>query len=202
MTFHLEGRVVFFATNNIHKFNEARIVLKEYNIAVGMLRVKSLEIQSDNLQEISEASVNDAFEKCQLPVVVEDAGLFVTFLNGFPGPYAAYVYKTIGNRGLLNLLRGCPERSAMFRSVIAYKSPTLNKPIDFVGAVSGHITKEEKHSAKNGFGFDPIFRPLNNMKTFAEMNSAEKNRYSHRASAFRKFARWYKKLGEHERTGH
>ena len=104
MNFKLKGRVIFFATNNINKFNEARKVLAEYKIAVGMLRVKTLEIQSESLEEIAKTSVIEAFEKCNLPVIAEDAGLFIHALKGFPGPYAAYVYKTIGNRGLLQLM--------------------------------------------------------------------------------------------------
>jgi len=104
MNFQLKGRVIFFATNNVNKFNEARMVFSEYKIAVGLLRVKTLEVQSDSLEEIAKTSVVEAFRKCNLPVIVEDAGLFVEALNGFPGPYAAYVYKTIGNKGLLQLM--------------------------------------------------------------------------------------------------
>jgi len=83
MAFQLKGRVIFFATNNVHKFNEARMVLAEHGITVGMLRVKTLEVQNDNLEEIARVSVVDAFARCNLPVIVEDAGLFVEALNGF-----------------------------------------------------------------------------------------------------------------------
>ena len=120
MDFTLESRVIFFATNNIHKFDEARKVLAEYKIAVGMLRVKALEIQSNSLEEIAKTSVADAFKRCNLPVIVEDAGLFINALGGFPGPYAAYVYRTIGNRGLLKLMENIENRKARFHSVIVY----------------------------------------------------------------------------------
>ena len=86
MGLRLEGRVIFFATNNVNKFNEARKVLAEYNIAVGMLRVKSLEVQSESLDEIASTSAKDAFRKCNLPIIVEDAGLFINALKSFPGP--------------------------------------------------------------------------------------------------------------------
>ena len=147
MTFKLEGRVIFLATNNIHKFNEARLLLNEYKISVGMLRIKSLEIQSENLEDIARASVVDAFQKCRLPVIVEDAGLFIDILKGFPGPYAAYVYKTIGNRGLLRLMRGFADRKAEFRSVIAYESSTHEQPICFGGEAAGQIVREERRGA-------------------------------------------------------
>jgi XTP/dITP diphosphohydrolase len=193
MNFQLKGHFVFFATNNIHKFNEARQVLSESKIGVGMLRIKSLEIQSDSLEEIAQASVTEAFEKYRMPMVVEDAGLFVDALNGFPGPYAAYAYHTVGNKGLLKLMENIDNRTATFKSVIAYSSSQLRTPICFEGSVSGKIIHKEKDSeGKMGFGFDPIFQPDKSNKTFAQMNIAEKNKRSHRAAAFQKFAAWYK----------
>lgn len=193
--FRLEGKVIFFATNNIHKFHEARKVLSEYKIATGMLRVKSLEIQSDSLEEIAKASVIDAFRKCNLPIIVEDAGLFVEALNGFPGPYAAYVYKTIGNKGLLQVMKNVENRKAKFESAVTYCSVQLDLPMCFKGEAHGEITKEERNGGgESGFGFDPVFQPENSGKTFAEMTVAEKNGYSHRANALRKFSEWYKEL--------
>ena len=193
MVFGLRGRVVFFATNNINKFNEARRVLGEFKIAVGMLRVKSFEIQSDSLEEVAKTSVMDTFHRCNLPIIVEDAGLFVDALKGFPGPYAAYVYRTIGNRGLLRLMENVRERRCRFESAIAYFSGEIKEPVCFAGAVLGKIAlSERRKKPETGFGFDPIFIPLGGRKTFAEMSIEEKNRSSHRANAFRKFAEWYK----------
>jgi XTP/dITP diphosphohydrolase len=195
VAFKLKGRVVFFATNNVNKFNEARRVLAEYKIAVGMLRVKTAEIQSANLREIAQTSAHDAFKRCHLPVIVEDAGLFIDALNGFPGPYAAYVYKTIGNKGLLKLMETVENRKAMFQSAIAYCDSEAKAPVVFEGEATGKITTEERRgNGKSGFGFDPIFQPAGSEKTFAEMTLEEKNGFSHRAMAVRKFAEWYKKL--------
>ncbi|MEM2936978.1 MAG: XTP/dITP diphosphatase [Candidatus Bathyarchaeia archaeon] len=195
MDFQLKGKVVFFATNNINKFREACEVLSRYKIAVGMLRIKTVEIQSDTLEEIAKASALHAFEKCDLPIIVEDAGLFIDALNGFPGPYSSYAYKTIGNSGLLKLMENLENRSAKFQSVVAYYSAELESPLCFKGEVRGEITRKvrEGHS---GFGFDPIFKPKKSDKTFAEMNILEKNKYSHRAKALRKFAKWYKNPGD------
>jgi XTP/dITP diphosphohydrolase len=153
-----------------------------------------LEIQSESLEEIAAASVIDAFEKCRLPIIVEDAGLFVGALNGFPGPYAAYVYRTIGNQGLLKLMENVETRKARFESVIAYLSKDLKSPKCFNGQVQGEIVTEQKRrNGNSGFGFDPIFKPIRASKTFAEMSISEKNGFSHRAGAFQAFAEWYKK---------
>jgi len=194
MEFKFKGKVIFFATNNFHKFNEARRVSAEYKIAVGMLRVKALEIQSDSLSEIAQASAIDAFGRCHLPVIVEDAGLFVNALKGFPGPYAAYVYKTVGNAGLLKLMENVADRRAAFKSSIVYYDGR-GAPVCFEGEAAGKITSEERMgNGKSGFGFDPIFQPNGSAKTFAEMAIEEKNGFSHRASAVRKFAEWYTHL--------
>jgi len=191
--FQLRGKVIFFATGNFNKFNEARMVLGERGIAAGMLRVKTVEIQSDNLAEIAKTSVIEAFKLCHLPIIVEDAGLFVDALKGFPGPYAAYVYKTISNPGLLKLMEGKENRNATFRSAIAYYDG-MSSPMCFDGEALGGIACDERWgSSKAGFGFDPIFLPWGSKKTFAEMDIEEKNRFSHRANAIRKFAEWYKK---------
>ncbi|MEM2546333.1 MAG: XTP/dITP diphosphatase [Candidatus Bathyarchaeia archaeon] len=194
MSFQLKGKVIFFATNNVNKFNEARKVLSRYKIAVGMIRIKTLEIQSESLEEIAKTSAIHAYKQCGLPLIVEDAGLFVEALNGFPGPYSSYVYKTIGNEGLLWLMEKSANRKAKFQSVVAYVSEELDAPICFKGEVVGEITRELRKESHFGFGFDPIFKPANSPKTFAEMSITEKNKYSHRARAFRRFAKWYKSL--------
>ncbi len=194
MGFSLIGRVVFFATGNINKFKEAQDVLSKSGITVAMLRIKSLEIQSDKLEEIAWASAAQTFEECHLPIIVEDAGLFVDALKGFPGPYASYVYRTIGNEGLLRLMEKAKNRRASFQSVIAYCSTDAKLPTCFSGEVVGEIVKgERERKGESGFGFDPIFKPESSCKTFAEMSMSEKNRRSHRAKALCKFAEWYKK---------
>jgi XTP/dITP diphosphohydrolase len=193
--FQPQGRVVFFATGNIHKFDEARSILTGLDIAVGMLRVKDVEIQSNSLVEIAKSSVLDAFKRCHLPIIVEDAGLFIDALKGFPGAYAAQAYKTVGNKGLLKLMEGVEDRKAVFRSAIAYCDSEAKAPMVFEGEEEGEITMDESSgSGESGFGFDPIFQPSGSAKTFAEMTLEEKNGFSHRAKAVRKFAEWYKKL--------
>jgi len=192
--FTLRGRVVFFATGNIHKFHEARSILTSLDIAVGMLRMKDTEIQSDSIVEIAQASAMDVFKRSGLPVIVEDAGLFIDELKGFPGPYAAYAYKTVGNRGLLKLIQNVDDRKAWFRSAIAYCDSEAEAPVVFEGEAEGEITVAERlGNGRLGFGFDPIFKPSDSVKTFAEMTLEEKNLFSHRAKAVRKFAEWYKK---------
>jgi XTP/dITP diphosphohydrolase len=187
------SKIVFFATGNINKFNEARSILSSYGLAVAMLRVKGDEIQSETLKEIAQAAAVNAFNHSKLPIFVEDAGLFIHALGGFPGPYAAYVYKTIHNSGILKLMKDAKDRQAKFQSVIAYLDETLCEPKCFEGESNGEITlAERKPQGKAAFGFDPIFQPDGVGKAFAEMTIEEKNGFSHRAKAIRKFAEWHR----------
>jgi XTP/dITP diphosphohydrolase len=95
-------------------------------------------MQSESLKEIAQKSVQNAFSRCRLPIFVEDAGLFIDALNGFPGPYAAYVYKTIHNNGILKLMENMADRHGKFQSVIAYcDQETSLEPIIFDGEVKG-----------------------------------------------------------------
>jgi len=183
--------VAFFATGNIHKFNEARRVLAEFRISTAMLNLETIEIQDDSLENIARASAVDAAKKSSLPVFVEDAGLFINALNGFPGPYSAYVYRTIGTKGILKLMENEKKREAYFLSVVAFfNNQKQAVPTCFQGRVEGRITHKER--GRQGFGFDPIFEPLGgDGKTFAEMTTQEKNKHSHRAQALRKFAKWF-----------
>lgn len=185
-----KSRVVWLVTGNLHKFGEARQALSEYNIAVGMLgKIDAVEIQDDDIENVARTSVMDAVRKSRLPVVVEDAGLFIKALNEFPGPYSSFVFRTIGNDGVLKLMRNVVDRGACFKSSVAFSSPERSRPLCFSGRVEGEIV--ERKYGRRGFGFDPIFKPLLSKKTFAQMTIEEKNMHSHRASAFRGFAEWY-----------
>jgi XTP/dITP diphosphohydrolase len=160
-------------------------------IAVGMLRMKGKEIQSDNISEIAENCASKAFNQCHIPLIVEDAGLFIDALEGFPGPYSAYVYKTIQNKGILKLMENIQNRKATFCSAIVFYSQETGPQL-FEGKTEGEITFIERSNNDNsGFGFDPIFQPEQSNKTFAEMSLEEKNYVSHRAKAVNKFAKWY-----------
>jgi XTP/dITP diphosphohydrolase len=182
--------VLYFATRNEGKFKEAKLVFESLDLELTMLNADKVEIQSDSLEDIASYAARELAERLGLEVIVEDAGLFIRGLNGFPGPYSAYTYKTIGLSGVLKLMESLSDRYAYFLSVVAYAKP--RKPVRvFHGRVEGLITYTPK--GLKGFGFDPIFQPLEgDGRTFAEMTSEEKNALSHRARAFRKLALWIK----------
>jgi XTP/dITP diphosphohydrolase len=188
-----KGKVAFFVTGNVHKFHEARAVLREFGISTAMLNLDTTEIQADNIDTIAKTSALEAAKKSGMPIFVEDAGLFIDALKGFPGPYSSYVYRTLGTRGILKLMKDANRRDAHFYSAVVFNdSGKANSAKCFIGKVDGKIVYKEQ--GKMGFGFDPIFAPSAEPdKTFAETTQQEKNKHSHRAEALRKFASWYAK---------
>ena len=175
---------VLFASSNIHKYEEAKKILDKFGIKLEFYQTNLVEIQDDSLSKIALQKALDAYDKCKKPVIVEDDGLFIDSLSGFPGPFSSYVFKTIGNNGILKLVED--NRGAKFRAVIAY-CDSNKKPKLFEYSISGKISKNLQGK---GWGYDPIFIPEKQNKTYAEL--AEKNKISHRYESLKKFANWFK----------
>jgi len=175
---------VVFVTKNRHKFMEAKAIAESMGITLVQCRLKKVEIQSYDLREIALFSSRYVRSKLKdSTYLVEDAGLFVSYLNGFPGPYSSYVYKTIGCEGILKLLEGVDDREAVFKSVVVLYGPLLGEKI-FEGETKGIIANSMR--GERGFGFDPIFIPEGLKSTYAELTLDEKNQVSHRAKAIKK----------------
>ena len=183
------GRSVLFATSNRGKLEEARTILAPFGISVEQFDGKGTEIQADTNSEVAAYASRGASRAAGRAVLVEDAGLYVDSLNGFPGPYSAYAFKTIGVAGIIALLKPSPSaRAAKFVSSLAYCEPG-GAPSLFEGTVRGAIIGRPR--GRKGFGFDPIFVPDGGTRTFGEMNLKEKCAVSHRAKSMKRFAKWY-----------
>ncbi|MGI0078904.1 MAG: RdgB/HAM1 family non-canonical purine NTP pyrophosphatase [Nitrososphaerales archaeon] len=179
----------YFATANDHKLQEANAVLAPHKIAVKKLEgFEKLEIQHTSLEEIAKTALALIVSKTKKLVFVEDSGLFVHELNGFPGPYSSFVFDTLGVEGMLKLMDGAKNRKAEFRSSVALGSSRKILAI-FSSVTEGILSLEAK--GESGFGFDPVFVPMWNTKTFGQMELKEKTVYSHRSKALTKLALWY-----------
>ena len=179
-----------FATNNAHKLDEVRKILG------GKFDILSLrEIGcNDDIAETAETFEGNALIKARYihdkygcDCFADDSGLEIDALGGAPGVYSARyageAHDSEKNMAkVLEQLQGEENRAARFRTVIAL---TLDgKEHLFEGEIAGRII-EEPHGA-GGFGYDPIFIPEGEIRTFAEMNDAQKNGISHRARAVAK----------------
>lgn len=181
---------IHIVTSNIQKGAEAVAILREEGVDAAIIVDKKLEVQSTSLEEVALKAARIAYTKHKVPLAVDDSGLFIEALGGFPGVYSSYVYKTIGIKGVLKLLEGESNRRACFKTVVAAIIPPLE--VIEKGEVCGTISTEPRGS--EGFGFDPIFVPDGYSRTFAEMSLEEKNSISHRGLAFRLLARRLKTL--------
>jgi XTP/dITP diphosphohydrolase len=173
--------MINFVTSNKGKFAEARAILED----LVQRDIGYAEIQADTLEEVALYGMKEVRGRLEEPVMLEDAGLFVQALHGFPGVYSAYAQKTIGNSGILRLMEGQENRSAYFKSVVAYAEPGM-ETVMFSGEVHGQIGIEAR--GNKGFGYDPIFYVED--VSLAEMELEKKNQISHRAKSMRALKEW------------
>ncbi len=177
---------MYFVTGNKHKYEEVSKILQH---EIKMLHIPYPEIQADSLEEVVEYGINYLKDKIEEPFFIEDSGLFIKELNGFPGVFSSYVFKCIGNKGILKLMEGISDRKAQFMSVIGFYNGRMHL---FKGISEGKISKEER--GDRGFGYDPIFIPNSSQKTFGEMEIEEKNKFSHRGKAAIKLKQFLENL--------
>ena len=153
--------IVYFASSNSNKFGEIEPILSHYGIISHFVKLSLQEIQSDSLYRITKAKSTNAFEYLQKPVIIEDDGFYISSLKGFPGQYSSFVFKTLGNQGLLKLMENKRDRKAYFLSVIIYNDGHTLKM--FTGKTQGILSRL---ATEGGWGFDPIFVPKSEHKDF------------------------------------
>ena len=170
------------ASSSMNKFDEMRSIMEAYKIDLRIADIKGEEIQTFSVLKVAERAAETIAQKFPDPLIVEDTGLYVHSLHGFPASFASFVYSTLGPGGILKLLEGREDMTAEFHSAIVYAEggKVLKR---FVGILEGKISNEIRGS--HGFGFDSIFIPEGSNRTLAEMTKAEKNSISHRSKSSR-----------------
>ncbi|HIK01698.1 TPA: RdgB/HAM1 family non-canonical purine NTP pyrophosphatase [archaeon] len=179
-----------FASSNASKFREISEIFNDVGLELEHCEIDIEELQADTFDEIALHSARKAYEQLGKPVFVEDAGISVDSLGGFPGPFTKYVFYTIGIDGLLKLLEGVSDRKAEYISVLAYSDGNQEKV--FKGSCRGSIARE--YRGDGGWAWDPVFIPEGKDFTFGE-NYSSKKEYSHRAKSARALADWLKTNG-------
>jgi len=186
---------LIFATNNAHKLEEVQAIVGD------KFKIKSLaEIgcQDDipetghTFQENAQQKTDYLFAKYKVNCFADDSGLEIDALNGEPGVYSA---RYSGSRDMeknidlvLARLNSQENRTARFKTVISLL--LHDEQYFFEGAIEGSIIAERR--GQGGFGYDPIFVPFGNDRTFAEMSAEEKNKISHRAIAVHRLSTFLK----------
>ena len=181
-------RPILLLTSNRHKFAEAQTILKPFGLSITRKPAKGIEIQSDYIEEVARVCAENAYRRFRVPLLVEDSGLFVHRLRGFPGIYSSAIYNQVGCAGILRLLAQERQRSAKFVCAWAYADRSGVRI--FRGVVHGRIGLRIHSGA--GFGYDPIFIPSGHSKPFSALPKI-KAKLSHRARAFESFGRYMMK---------
>ncbi len=207
---------IWFVTSNTGKFEEAKLAFSDLNVELKQFHPSSFEFiepQHHQLEFIAQSKLEQAQSYLDSKgevanVLVEDAGLFIDALDGFPGVYSSYVFDTIGLDGIVRLLSHLTSenpnqlrslRSASFHAVAML---SLNGTLfTGMGECKGYISTQIK--GEQGFGFDPIFIPNDiditgqsllpgqtgmystHGATFGEVSSEQKNEFSHRKKAIK-----------------
>jgi len=186
---------IYFVSHNIYKYSEIKSIVNNRitDLHLKFCKRNITEIQDQKIEKIAMEKARSAYNIVKKPIIIEDDGLFINSLNGFPGQYSSYVLKSIGNRGIIRLLKGYRDRSAFFKSIFVYSNGIIVKV--FYGKINGKISSTIKD---DGWGYDPIFIPLNNNNdnnsdtTFAKLSKTnKKNELSHRRIALDKFVKWF-----------
>lgn len=168
--------VINFVTGNKNKAAELSSMLGR------QLECRPLdlaEIQSLDVAAVARKKAEDAFAAIGEPLIIDDTGLSVAALAGFPGALVSWALDSIGNEGLLKLMEGQDNRTATVTTALGYADASGVHV--FLGEVMGVIPVSAR--GDGGFGYDPIFIPQGHDKTFAEMTQTEKDSVSMRRLA-------------------
>lgn len=175
-----------FITSNKNKWEEVCRILG-FKIPFENLEIK--EIQSLDLKEILKEKAKEAYKIIRKPVIVEDVSLVLKGFKNFPGPLIKWLIKAEGPKGIVKICKGCNNfKAEAICGVCTYDGKEFNY---FEGKVQGRISRKIK--GENGFGWDPVFIPEGESKTFAQMDVKEKNRISHRKKAWKKASKLLQK---------
>ncbi|NOZ80848.1 MAG: non-canonical purine NTP pyrophosphatase [DPANN group archaeon] len=151
-------------TSNRNKAREFKLILRDFAKII-TFAMEYPELRSDDPREIVALAAKQLAEKMQRPVMVEDSGLFIRALNGFPGTCTKYVFERIGNKGILKVMSGKKDRTCYYKSAIAYCAPG-EQPKTVIGIEEGRLATKE--TGTKGWGQDPIFIPKGKRKTYGE----------------------------------
>ncbi len=176
------GGAFTLVTGNRNKLIEAERIL-ELKLTCEPLDLP--EIQSLDLLEVLRAKGEEAFRRLRRPVVVEETGLDLAALGGFPGPLVKWMLEAVGPGGIARTVHALGDPRATARCALIYLDGETERIAE--GDTRGELVLEPR--GKGGFGWDPIFVPEGRRETYAELGASVKDRLGHRGKAWRRLRR-------------
>jgi len=157
-------------TSNLNKVREFKAVL-EPEVRVQHIKLEYPELRSDEPEEIVKLAAKQLADSLCRTVVVEDSGLFIRALSGFPGTSTKYIFNRIGNEGILRIMKNIKDRTCHYKSAIGYCEHG-KKPVSFSGVEEGRMA--QKVRGKFGWGQDRIFMPKESRMTYGELRNPKR----------------------------
>ena len=158
---------IYYVTGNEIKMKLAKSVFEKNGAEVIQENIETPEIQSLDCKEVSNYSSKYACDLLNKPVLKNDTGFYIEELDGFPGALAKYAEDTINPEGFVKLLEGKENRNAYWIEALSYCEPGKD-PIVFASKTPGTIAKEVREG--RGHGYDKIFIPDGDSRTFSQMS--------------------------------
>lgn len=188
-------KTVCLVTGNSGKAASLQKKLKKYDINVEQVKLDLVEIQSDDLEEVSVNKAKQAFKILKKPLVVDDSGFFIKKLNGFPGVYIKYVLGVIGVDGIMDIMKDKDNRECTFKSVVTFvdangKTKVFEGDLE-EGIIADEIDKKDCSEAWSELW--KIFIPKGYNKTLSQFSPEERenrNAKMKEKTAFKKFTDW------------
>ena len=180
------ARRLLLVTGNPGKLAEARRIVAA---AGGGFELESValdlpEIQSLDFGEVLDAKLaaaRETLQRADSSIVVEEAGLELAAMNGFPGPLVRWMLDAVGAEGIARAAHALGDVRARAAALLAWSDGS--RTIVVKGECAGELVHPPR--GDRGFGFDPIFRPEGESHTFGELRDEEKDALSHRGRAWR-----------------
>tara|TARA_B100001248_G_scaffold259089_1_gene244503 strand:- start:10 stop:588 length:579 start_codon:yes stop_codon:yes gene_type:complete len=189
---------ILIGTNNKGKFKEIAYLIskKHKKISPVSLKINSPKETGKSFESNSILKVNYFSKFVDYPVISDDSGLCIKALKNKPGIYSARLAKKNGGflnamKFILKKMKKVKNRRAVFVCSLSHKN-IKGKIVTVVGKLEGNISN--KILGKRGFGYDPIFIPLNKRITFGQMLKSKKIKMDHRYKAFQKLKKKIKTL--------
>lgn len=165
-------------TGNPAKREEAERILAA---PVPTLAVDLPEIQSLDLGAVLAAKADEAARRLDEPFVVEETGLELAALNGFPGPLVKWMLEAIGAEGIARIAIEAGDDRVRARCRLLYQDG--DRRLEAEGVTDGSLVLPGR--GDGGFGWDPVFLPAGERQTYGELPAADKDRIGHRGRAWR-----------------
>ncbi len=169
-------------TGNPHKRREARRIT---GLPIETVAIDLPEIQSGDLIEVLRHKADTAWRRLGRPVVVEETGLELACMNGFPGPLVKWMLAATGDEGIARIANRAGDPSVVARCALMLVDE--DREVIAEGATAGRLVHPPR--GEGGFGWDPVFEPDGLARTYAELGDEVKDRIGHRGRAWREFLR-------------